>query len=267
MITGGYQIVKETIQVLKDEGKAITDLLIPRECAVCGRRLNVNEPFLCLYCEVDLPFTRYWMRQINPMSDKVNALLQRNLTDKIISEPDTNHTPLMAYSYATALFFYHGENRYRKIPQRLKYNGDIPEGQYYALMLGRFMKESPHFQDIDIIVPVPLHWTRKWNRGYNQAEIIAQALGNELGVPVRTDILERKKHTTTQTKLRVEDKAKNVNNAFSIKKKNENFNHVLIVDDVFTTGATACACINVMQQSYGTDKRYSVATLGFVNNG
>ena len=150
-VTDGYSFARKVVNVLKDEGLAVADLLVPRECAVCGKTLQLYEKHLCIYCEADLPLTRFWERRINPMADKLNAKIQENITAH-----EENEVPVK-YSYATALFIYHGENRYKRIPQRLKYLGDITEGKYYAEMLGRFMKNSELFQDIDMIIPVPLH--------------------------------------------------------------------------------------------------------------
>lgn len=120
----------------------------------------------------------------NPMADKVNAFVQKRIETEVNAgeavTPDKTSMaqamPRIHYSYAAALFFYHGENRYKKIPQRLKYMADLDEGAFYAGMLGEFMNDSEHFSDIDFIIPVPLHWARQWKRGYNQAEVIANAL-------------------------------------------------------------------------------------------
>ena len=262
-VADGYSFARKVVNVLKDEGLAVADLLVPRECAVCGKTLQLYEKHLCIYCEADLPLTRLWERRINPMADKLNAKIQENITAH-----EENEVPVK-YSYATALFIYHGENRYKRIPQRLKYLGDITEGKYYAEMLGRFMKNSELFQDIDMIIPVPLHWSRQFRRGYNQAEVLARELGRVLNAEVRTDILVRSRRTQTQTKLDVAAKSQNVGNAFSVRVNaivTNKLRHVLIVDDVFTTGATMSACMDVLQKVCGPETRLSAATLGYVSN-
>ncbi len=243
-----------------------------------------------------MPLTYYWARKKNPMADKVNAIIQRHL-EAMFKEGETSYGNEQIegahslprppkYSFAAALFFYHGENRYKRIPQRLKYLGDIAIGRFYAEMLGEFLRCSEAFKDIDLVVPVPLHWARRRKRGYNQAEIIAKSIAGVLGVPVRTDILVRKKRTQTQTKLGVEAKSRNVSDAFDIRDRfrkhgasqtggfvslrasfSEKVRHILLVDDVFTTGSTLAACINALQPYIGTSVRISCATLGFVNSG
>ena len=122
-----------------------------------------------------------------------------------------------------------------------------------------------------MIMPVPLHWAREWKRGYNQAEVIASALASETGVPLRTDVLKRRRRTRTQTRLDIEGKARNVAGAFSVSddaavifRSGGNVRHILLVDDVFTTGSTLTACFTALRTVFPPGVRISVATLGFV---
>lgn len=265
----GYSFIKQMGGVLREEGRQMMDILIPRECLVCGKKLHKSEKYLCIYCESDLPLTYYWERRNNPMSSKLNGIIQKNLTDNF---PENENIPTAKFSYATALFFYHGEAGYKRIPQHLKYMGDFGEGAHYSGMLGNFMKDSPLYRDIDLIIPVPLHWARHWNRGYNQAEVIARKISEALGgVAVRTDILVRSHYTRTQTKLGVLAKSDNVHGAFALRRETaaqvSGCRHILIVDDVFTTGATMGACICMLQKFFDVNVRISCATLGYVTSG
>ena len=130
-------------------------------------------------------------------------------------------------------------------------------------MLGERLSLAPWFADVDVVIPVPLHPRRKWSRGYNQAAIIARAVAEALAVPVREDILSRTRHTATQTKLDIEEKASNVKGAFAAS-CSETFGHVLLVDDVFTTGSTLGECFQALRKVFPPEVRISVATLGFV---
>lgn len=255
--------------------KAAVDLIIPRKCTVCGKRLFLQEKYLCIYCEADIPFTHYWDRTHNPMSDKLNEQVQREITDESLSEEYS--FAHVKYSYAAALFFYNGETGYKHIPRSLKYHGDLNQGKFYSRILGRMLSSSACFDDVDLIIPVPLHWMRHWRRGYNQAEIIAKAISSEMDVPVRMDIIGRGKYTKTQTKLSVSDKYNNVRKAFMVKGKalcrqrnmpatHSGYRHVLVVDDVFTTGATMCSCIRALQAYFGKEVRISAVTLGYVGS-
>jgi ComF family protein len=191
----------------------------------------------------------------NPMAERFNALLQGKIE---------KFTP---YVYSAALFFYKEDSKYRHIPQQLKYHGNTAIGRHFGKMLGARLIESAEFKNADLIVPVPLHWSRKWKRGYNQAEILAQGIAMEMRIPVRTDLLRRIRRTVTQTRLGIEAKGENVAGAFcaNIKKPDtiKGIRHVILIDDVFTTGSTMAECFMALRQVLPKDVRISVATLCF----
>ena len=113
---------------------------------------------------------------------------------------------------------------------------------------------------------MPLHWARRLKRGYNQAEILAGEIAQAIGKPLRIDILMRKRRTVTQTKLSVEAKTRNVAGAFSVRPgiKTTDLFHILLVDDVFTTGSTIYACFSALRETFPPPVRISVACLCFV---
>ena len=208
---------------LMDSILAMGDLLMPRACLVCGCRLGLRERHLCLACAADVPYTRYWLQPHNPLADRFNAVLERH-----------RGTEPMDYAYATALMHYKGG--YRAIPRALKYHADLAAGRHYGALLGRRLASAPHLADIDLVIPVPLHWTRLHSRGYNQSAILAHALVSvpwtdlspvcrtdlppaprtDLFPVCRTDLLVRSRRTKTQTRLTVEQKAQNVASAFHV---------------------------------------------------
>ena len=295
-----------TVSLLKDHIVALGDLFLPRECLACGRRLGVRERHLCLSCAADVPYTRFWLQPHNPLADRFNAVLERH-----------RGTEPMDYAYAAALMYYKGA--YRAIPRALKYHGDLAAGRHFGALLGRRLAAAPHFADIDLVIPVPLHWTRRRARGYNQAAILAQSLvdafrsarcpvaagsdapsvtpGVTGSLPVcRTDLLVRARRTRTQTRLSVDQKARNVASAFLVPERfgflsrlvRRSFDrlknrpttphsglapespatvlasarHILLVDDTFTTGATLYACYAALRPF--TAARISIATLAAV---
>ncbi len=268
--------------------RALADLFMPRPCLVCGRTLGLRERHLCLSCAADVPYTRHWLRTHNPLADRFNAVLERH-----------RGTEPMDYAYAAALLYYKGA--YREIPRALKYHADLAAGRHFGTLLGRRLASAPHFQDIDLIIPVPLHWTRRWSRGYNQAEILAQAVADAFSsastsatvpgsrenpvsqdpiVPqsqskptCRPDLLVRARRTRTQTRLTVEQKARNVASAFQVPERFLHSResprsvlaaarHILLIDDTFTTGATLYACYAALRPY--TPARISIATLAAV---
>lgn len=259
---------------------ALSDLFLPRFCLVCGRILCAAEKHLCIYCFSDLPLTRYSLLRRNPMADRFNALLQE--------KSGIFHT----YVYATSLFFYNSDSGYKFIPQALKYHYSLSSGRFFAKILGKELAASPLFEDVDIVIPVPLHPLRKWKRGYNQAEIIAKEVASALDAALLTKILKRKRKTRSQTRLSANDKYKNVCGAFSVdlkrlayvltvKKKDKEGGifsrkercgrHILLVDDVFTTGATLLSSYFALSSAlenlpeHLSSCRVSIATLCFVN--
>lgn len=249
--------MKKSIEIIIN---AIADLLLPRTCIVCGCRLNIREEHLCLHCLNEIPQTYFWMQDHNEMADRFNDMIQKN--------PDEYRE---RYAYGAALFFYRSGSDFRKIPFHIKYHGDLAAGRFFGRMLGNRLSQGRHMKDIDMIIPVPLHWTRRIKRGYNQSEIIASGVAEYLNAEIRTDILIRNRKTKTQTRLDIKGKEENVKGAFSIRSKEdiklrngETPVHILLLDDVFTTGSTLMACFTALRTVFPPGVRISVATLGCV---
>ena len=233
--------------------RSALDLVLPRTCIVCGRHLMPSEEHICIPCLADMPLTRFERLSRNPMADRFN--------EKISAQGDVENR----YCYASALYYYRGDSGYRKISVQLKYYRNFGAGKYFARMLGGALASSDLFADVDLVVPVPLHWTRRRSRGYNQAEVIGREVASRLGCPLGKKVLKRNRRTKTQTRLRGAQKAANVFRAFSVLRLPETQpNHILLVDDVFTTGATLVECYRALRTVYGPEVRISVATLGFV---
>ena len=180
------------------------------------------------------------------MADKFNGLIEDS-----------------RYCFAAALYYYDEDAGYKNISQSLKYRRDFSSGKRFGKMLGEELAAAPLFEDVDAVVPVPLHWTRRWKRGYNQAEVIGKEIAKAIGCPLETEILKRKRKTKTQTKLGIEQKGSNVRGAFKAK-GGKALKHILLIDDVFTTGSTLAACHSALRECYGTEVRISVSTLGYV---
>lgn len=211
------------------------------------------------------------------MSERYNAAIQRVLT---ASGPEWSPE---VFQRAAALFFYQEDAGYKHIPQALKYEGRQAPGRYFGRRLGERLAASPLFADVDVIVPVPLHPWRHFRRGYNQAAVLACAVceayartagpscGSSPEKPplYRDDLLRRRRVTRTQTQLTVEEKQKNVSGAFCVDKRALSRlafvpRHILVVDDVFTTGSTVCAVYEALRTVFPPAVRVSVATLAFV---
>jgi len=238
--------------------RSLLDLFLERDCPVCGRPLGRFERWLCLSCAADLPLTGYWRMPRNAMADRFNARL--------------SDVPIR-YVRAAALFFYRSDVGYAAIPKAVKYNAAFGLGRHYAALLGKALATSALFHDVDLVIPVPLHPLRRLRRGYNQAEVLARTVAAELGAELRTDLLRRHRYTRTQTRIRGgAGKESNVASAFSLKRGAAErcpagCHHVLLLDDVFTTGSTLEACYRALLPLFAPGHvRISVATLAVVKD-
>lgn len=241
--------------------KGFADLILPRECIVCGKRLDIWEKHICTYCLEDLPLTYNWLLSRNRMSDNINSMINR------YSEGQPPHTPYEPYCRGAALFFYNDSSGYRHIPLQIKYYGNSSAGKFFGRLLGNRLLSDPHFRSVDLIVPVPLHWTRRIRRGYNQAEYIAKGISETLEAGICPNLLTRNRRTKTQTVLGREGKMENVRSAFCVNRAAADKvkpQHILIVDDTFTTGATSCACHRAVRNHFKDRVKISIATLCFV---
>ena len=280
---------------LGDAFRAIADLALPRVCVVCGRELILKEDCICMKCLSDLPQTWYWNVRSNPMAmrfnERIQALLDRQ--DEM-GRSQSGAALYEPFSFAAALFFYSGD--YRCITRALKYHRNFAVGKYFASLLGRRLASSPlfgghvsseagfavpyeqaagpgnSFPPVDLVVPVPLHWLRKLRRGYNQAEVVAQGVADALAVPVCARLLVRRRRTRSQTSLSPEERQANVSSAFAVRQKvlhrfcrrHGSPRHILLIDDVFTTGATLLACHRAIRRVLGPEVLISVAALAVV---
>lgn len=238
---------------------ALADLLLPRKCVVCGRHLLVDENHFCAHCLAGMPLTYSWMQEHNVFADRFNERLEAWRAERDSVE---------VYAYVAVMFYYSAHNEYKNMTRQVKYHGNAGLGKWLGMRMGLYLKYAEHFSTADLVVPVPLHWSRRLSRGYNQAEVIASEIAAELKVPIR-NLLVRRRRTKTQTKLDAEAKVRNVRAAFSIKKRVNlkrlgHIRHILLVDDVFTTGSTTLECFKALREALGPQVRISVACIGGV---
>jgi len=145
---------------------------------------------------------------------------------------------------ASMVNFYNYTN-VKKMMYKLKYQGYREVGYYLGLMMGRRAKESKFFNDIDMIVPIPLHKKKLVKRGYNQSLEISKGVSEIMEIPIRQNLVIKHTHTKSQTKMGRIERVRNVYSSFSLSGDTDIENrHILIIDDVLTTGATIEACAN-----------------------
>jgi len=165
---------------------------------------------------------------------------------------------------ACSFFFFAKGSRYRKLLHQLKYNGKKEVGFTLGKEFGNELKMIESYKNIDLIVPVPLHLKRFKQRGYNQAEEIAKGLQVSMGIPLSTINLVRYNYTETQTRKTRTQRVENVSKAFRLETPNDfKGKHILIVDDIVTTGATLEECATTVLEVEGT--KVSIATLAYTS--
>lgn len=219
--------------------KSILSLLFPRECPGCGNSLGDGEGEVCLDCLLDIGETGFWERP------RDNGLYQR-LGGR------------MAMEGAAALFYFEKQGRVKRIVSSLKYRNHPQVGVFLGDYMGQLMKGCDWMQEIDVVVPVPLHTARRAERGYNQSAAFGKGLAKALGIRLDVEALMRVKATATQTKKGQGERWENVGDAFQLRRPLTG--HVLLVDDVVTTGATTEACGRVILGG-GEGVKLSVAAL------
>ena len=141
---------------------------------------------------------------------------------------------------------------------RFKYAGRQEYGKYYAREVENYLGEAIRCWNADVLVPVPIHYTRKHDRGYNQAEVLAKELGKLLEIPVDTRLIKRVKKTVPQKLLDDKQRQNNLKKAFKIGRNDVKWKSVIIVDDIYTTGSTIDACASVLLE-IGIQKIYFIA--------
>lgn len=202
----------------------LLDLIAPRLCVVCGRRLSLTEQVLCASCNVHLPRTGY----------------QWNASDNVMARLFWGIVPV---ERAAALFYYEAGSRTANILYDLKYH-DHPEiGVTMGQLVGREFSEAGFFDSIDLIVPVPLARQRQRHRGYNQSQCIAEGISRVTGLPVGNHVVYRTSFKQSQTRMGRWERQENVQGVFKLTDAPAlQGHHILLVDDVVTTGATLTAC-------------------------
>lgn len=220
--------------------RSLSSLLFPRCCVVCDAPLVKGEEYLCLRCYMELPRTGFHCWDENP-----------------VEQLFWGRIPLV---HATSWMFYHRGNDFRLILHTLKYKGCKELGEVMGRVLAGELLPADFFRGVDVIVPIPLHVKKKKLRGYNQSEWIARGVSAVTGIPMDADSVTRERNTETQTHKSIFERWENVEGTFVLHHP-ELFagKHILLVDDVLTTGATTVACASAFDEVKGV--RFSVLTL------
>ncbi len=217
----------------------IAALFFPPVCAACGKPLIEGQTLLCNYCRWEMPLTRYWERDDNPLAEQLRS-----------------HVPIV---HAAAFWFFAHSSPFRNLIHDFKYR----DRWRTARMMGQWFgaEIASYFGDIDVVIPVPLHLRKRLMRGYNQSEYIAQGIGVSLDRQVDIKSVVRKIHTRSQASRNGAERWDNVDNIFGVRRPAALAGrHILLVDDVVTTGATILSLAETILRAV-PDCRISIAAL------
>lgn len=205
------------------------NLLFPNLCVACNENLVKGEHFVCLKCLNEIPKTNFHLQ-------KENSVEQR-FWGKVPIEK------------ATSYFFFQKGSKFQHLLHELKYKNNKEIGEFLGKYSASELINHSFLQNIDLIVPVPLHPKREAKRGYNQSEWICKGISELTQKPMSARNLIRNRENTTQTKKSVFERYENTQGIFEVKNPAEFAEkHILLVDDVLTTGSTIEACMQELQK-------------------
>ena len=208
--------------------QSCADFLLPRLCAGCGRQLALQERLVCAHCQLTLPLetNHDWLFNHRKMLWSDHTALQR----------------------MAALVRYERDNIASEIVRSLKFRRQYKLGDWMGRTAVKLLDDTGLFSDIDFLVPIPLTRQRLHVRGFNQAEAIARGISAESGIPLCTDVLRRLREKESQTHFTFVERLSNADHVFAASNYEALTNrHIMIVDDVMTTGATMLGAITALE--------------------
>ncbi|MDE6296904.1 MAG: ComF family protein [Muribaculaceae bacterium] len=219
----------------------LLDFIFPRVCHICGETLSSDEKCLCSPCLSRLPRTLYHRQPGNPM--------------------EMRFAGRFPFIRATGHFFYSSDSDLASVIHDLKYRNYKRLARFLGETIGNELLSSGFFSDIDLIIPVPMHFLKKAGRGYNQTEIIAGGLSKAVSVPVDYSLKAVKPHVS-QTGQSIEGRIRNLKDVFKLSSCESIENkHILLIDDICTTGATLTSAAEAIISAQPS-ARLSLLTVG-----
>lgn len=221
----------------------ILDLLYPQDCSACGGELAAGEELICSHCRIKLPYTNFHLQP----------------EDNALHQVFWGRVPIQL---AVAYLAFQEKGRVQRLLHQLKYRNNEEVGVLIGRWYGAQLQQVPAFTDIEVVVPVPLHQSKLRQRGYNQVIGFANELAKALQIPVAEKALSKNKTTLTQTKKNRQERWEAMQHLYSIQDSSLiEGKHVLLVDDVITTGATLEACAQLLLKNGA--KAVSIAAISY----
>ena len=217
-------------------------LIYPHNCEGCGSDTLNQDSFLCAKCLYQLPHTGFIEKADNPLERKLYGRLN--------------------VQHAGAGFYFSKDGLLQHLVAQLKYKNNKEMGLYLGKLLGYQLMDCKRFDDVEILIPLPLNRKKENKRGYNQSEIICQGIASVWNRPIVTDAISRVINTATQTKKNRSDRWENVDGVFEVTNTEKLIGkHIALLDDIITTGASIDACGNELLKVSGV--KLSVISVGY----
>ena len=230
------------LNILAQLSEAVFSLVYPKVCAACKSPLLKNEQAICIPCQFELPKARFHHLQDNPVERKFHGRCN--------------------IAAATAYYVFQKGGRVQQVLHHIKYEGQKEVGFLIGQWMGTELSQTAPYKTIDLVVPVPLHKDKLKKRGYNQSEWFGKGLAKSMACTLSTGNLLRHTASATQTRKSRYVRWKNVETIFKVQAPETFGNkHILLVDDVVTTGATLEACAHELLKIPGT--KVSIATMAY----
>ena len=244
------------VSVISTCWRAILEVLFPSCCAACGRKLVQGEQVVCSSCIASIARTEH-------------AILPDNGIDMLFEERIQSQHKKIRYEHGAAFAYYNRDRGkiLRQLIEQGKFGGHPNPQIFFELgrIAGKEYIDTNLFDEVDYLVPVPLHPRRLRERGFNQAEYICKGLSEVLRIPMDTEHLVRVRNNPHQSRSQFDNREKNVKDLFLVRFPEEWKNkHILLVDDVITSGSTMFECMKQMTPIRGC--RISVFALGWAHN-
>ncbi|MCI9051245.1 MAG: ComF family protein [Lachnospiraceae bacterium] len=212
-------------------------ILYPRRCPICEEIVLPRGEKICFSCRSKLPYIK------EPRCKKCGKQL------RIMEQEYCEDCKKRNRSFDAGLALFEYNAVMRESVERFKFKNKREYVDFYAEEVEKHLKKLVYMWKAEVLIPVPVHARKRRKRGFNQAEVLAEAFGKALGLETDKKVLYRCKNTIPQKELNEKERIKNLQDAFQIEKNVVQYNRVILVDDIFTSGSTIESCTRVLKNN------------------